>query len=182
MMHCPVCKKDAFRSVVVADGLPAEMCGCCRGHWIVGQSYWDWILASGQRPAKPPAAAAPSDAPEELQTAKLCPACGKFLRRFEVGPPLEFCVDHCATCGGFWLDAHELEALIAHGLHTQLHLIATEEWQNRLAAAKHRQAHEARLLEHLGEADLAELKKVKAWLDTHPRRTELYAYLLDHRG
>lgn len=47
--------------------------------------------------------------------------------------------------------------------------------QERAAAA----AREQLLLKRLGAEDLAEVKRVRAWLDGHSRRAELYAVLLE---
>ena len=37
------------------------------------------------------------------------------------------------------------------------------------------------MTEKLGPTDYAELKRLKSWLDTHPKRNELYAYLLNQQ-
>ena len=43
-----------------------------------------------------------------------CPKCGMDLTTLEKG---KIEVDTCFSCGGVWLDAGELEAIVQQGLH-----------------------------------------------------------------
>ena len=178
-MLCPICKRTSFDPHTLAGGLTVLRCASCRGDWIPGTPYWNWVLGVQAAPAAPaPNSNAPAEPPHDIKSAKLCPECGKFLHRFEIGQGVEFSLDHCATCGGFWFDANELQSVIDHNLHTKLHLIIAADWQARLAKQRHAAAHEQLLREHLGGADLAQAHKVKVWLDSHPRRAEILAYLI----
>jgi hypothetical protein len=38
------------------------------------------------------------------------------------------------------------------------------------------------LSDQLGEADLKEIRRIKLWLQTHPKSAELYAYLISDRN
>lgn len=87
-------------------------------------------------------------------------------------------IDHCSACGGFWLDGGEFEQLQARGMAAQLHLMVNEDWQAEVASERQRAAHEKLLLAHLGAADFAEVRRVRAWLTGHAKRQELLAYLL----
>jgi len=120
-----------------------------------------------------------SGSPEE-QGLRLCPEDGYALAGFEVGPPHGFHIDQCRTCSGVWLDAGEWEALSDGGLADRLHLILSEEWQDELQAA-YRDAEEGeRWRGRLGPADLARISEIKEWMDEHPKRGELYAFLRFH--
>jgi hypothetical protein len=46
-------------------------------------------------------------------------------------------------------------------------------------ARQERDAQRERLMaQKLGETDWAEIKRIRAWLDAHPKRSELYAALM----
>ncbi len=176
-LKCPACKTSTLQDLELDPGLWASTCSSCSGHWLPGRAYWSWL--DNHNPATPSPTATP--APTEIHDtpkARLCPECGKILRRFPVGQNHSSIIDHCAGCEGFWLDANEWQSLRAAGLHTQLHLIVSPKWQAQIAEENRQLLHDQRLLAHLGPQDLAEIKRMKAWIDAHPKRSELYAYLL----
>ena len=175
-MNCPVCKNIVLLPGQLEDNLPARGCSRCGGRWVAGASYWQWLEQRGQAAdASAPAAQAEV---HESGAAKLCPECGRFLTRCKVGHGVDFHLDRCANCSGFWFDANEWEILKARALHDDVHFVFSAAWQAQLAQTQRQLAHEQMLLEKLGQADFEEIKRIKAWLDAHPRRTELYAHLL----
>jgi Zn-finger nucleic acid-binding protein len=116
---------------------------------------------------------------------KLCPACGAFLILHKVGCGLAFHLDRCGRCGGTWLDANEWEFLRSRDLHRSLHLVFSESWQRRVRREERTRQYrrvvtsvlDERLRRQCGEPDIERLKRFKQWIDGHPRRRELYAYL-----
>ena len=64
-------------------------------------------------------------------------------------------------------------------MHDNLHFIFSGAWQAEVMREAREVAREQLLLKNLGPEDLAELKRVRAWIDGHPKRSELYAALLD---
>jgi Zn-finger nucleic acid-binding protein len=114
--------------------------------------------------------------------AKLCPNCGRFLTKAKADSDLAFQVERCAACGGFWLDAGEWGRLKGRGLAERLHFVFTREWQDRVARAARERGEEEVLRKKLGDETWDEIRRVKHWLDGHPKRGELMAYLMRDRG
>ena len=52
-----------------------------------------------------------------------------------------------------------------------------EPWQRRLRRAEHHVRMDVIYRAKFGAADYAEVRRVKAWLDAHPQRQALRAYL-----
>ena len=180
---CPICKTAALQLSPLDGELIAHACPQCRGLWIAPKDYWKWVEAKGpMSPEVPAAPASPLNLPvKETETPKFCPDCGRFLRRHKVGHGVSFSIDRCGTCGGFWLDANEWEMLRSRGMHDRLHFVASDAWQAEIARQDREKGHEQIVKEKLGAEDLEKIKAIKAWMDGHPRRVELYAFLLDKK-
>ena len=177
LQKCPVCRGAVLKATELQPNLAASNCQVCGGVWIPGAAYWAWLdTPDGKGPHTTSSDVV--DEAHDVLKAKLCPDCGKILRRFKVGRGLPLTIDRCAGCEGVWFDAREWDALRAAGLHTQVHLIVSPKWQAQVAEEERRQLHEERLLAKLGPQDLAEIKRIKSWIDAHPKRSELYALLL----
>ena len=178
-MNCPVCKATTLVAEELEAGLAGTRCRQCGGRWIEGTRYLAWVAAQGRQLAEKP----PDDGVElpvaESGRAKLCPECGRFLTRAKVGHGVGFHLDRCASCGGIWTDANEWEVLKSRNLHDNLHFVFSGAWQADVLRTERERARDQLLRNKLGEADFAEVKRVRAWLDGHPRRAELYAVLLD---
>ena len=156
-------------------------CPQCHGHWVKGFQYWKWLEGHGPNLPEttpnalveaPPASPASDNAP-----ALICPDCRHILGRYQVGHDVPFALDHCAHCGGIWFDGGEWETLKARNLHDDVHAVFSDVWQAKLRREAQAQTHEENLRAMLGEEDLAELRRVKAWLTAHPQSHALYALL-----
>jgi Zn-finger nucleic acid-binding protein len=176
-MRCPICKTVALAEARLDPELPSHACGKCGGAWIGGQQYTQWLTRQTSTDSATSARGISTPGHDSL-AAKLCPECGRFLVRYHVGHGIEFCIDRCTTCGGIWLDADEWQALRAQKLHDVLHLVFSAAWQAEIHRRNETQRHDQMLKQKLGAADVAEIHRVKQWLDSHPHRTELYAYLM----
>jgi Zn-finger nucleic acid-binding protein len=111
--------------------------------------------------------------------AKLCPECGKILLKYKVGHGLDFYVDHCSACGGIWLDQNEWQALEALNLHDEIHRIFSTAWQKQIRQENLAQTMEAVFKNRFGEESYAKAKEIREWLNTHPQKDELMAFLKD---
>jgi Zn-finger nucleic acid-binding protein len=174
-MQCPNCKSSGLRPLTLAERLTAFTCPNCAGHWIRGEHYFAWVEKQPKTPVEP----APTANVADSTQAKLCADCGRLLRRSRVGRGAEFTVDRCGQCGGIWLDAHEWEALQARGLHDEIHFVFSAAWQAQLIREEKLRQREARLKHILGEQDFVEIQRIKTWMEQHPRRIELHAYLMN---
>jgi Zn-finger nucleic acid-binding protein len=182
-LRCPACQTPTFEPTHVQGGPEAHVCTSCHALWIPLNRYFAFLsglpasLDSCPGPASPQT---PSDLGADSPALKLCPACNKFMRYYPVGHGLAFGIDRCGSCGGFFLNALEWDALLAKGLHTKLHFIPSDAWQadvSRHAKA----AHDAdALTKRLGPTDAAELHRITAWIASHPHRDLLLAHLRHH--
>ena len=181
MMNCPACKTVALQAATLSVGLPAHTCGTCGGSWLAADDYQEWSTnhpamdsaVTASDPASSEDAAATGDSPQ----AKLCPACKHILTRYRVGHGVAFRLEHCGTCNGTWLDRGEWETLTRHGLDGALLRVFTEPWQRAVRQEEQRQTRERFYGERLGEADYAELRRIRTWLVGHSQKSILFAYL-----
>lgn len=200
MQTCPSCKSARLHAEELEPGLKARLCPHCRGHWIPFADYLPWIEA-GAKIAEP---AANADEPTELfgdlpntpvvtisngaaatsaptvaapAKVKLCPECGRFLRRYHLGMGIEFEVERCGGCAGVWCDRGKWPRLRAAGAHSRLHLLFSDSWQAKLKEEQIRKRQEDRVRSILGDADFSRAREFKVWVDSHPQRATLRAFL-----
>ena len=180
-MHCPVCEpRQSLNPAELESGkLVARECAHCGGHWIRTADYWKWRAIHGEnRPVTaPPADPVPVNDSPGL---KRCPDCDYVLACYRVGHDVPFTVDRCRNCDGVWLDRDEWRQLVVRNLHDDLPMIFDDTWQRTVRRDESRRATEDSFRRRLGESDFARARDVRAWLDGHPRRSELFAYLQLH--
>ena len=178
-MTCPACKSESeLRLETVDGGLRVRECPTCEGRWVRSDDYWRWWSKVGEA-APSPHPTPEATVPEEPEL-RFCPEDGYILARFHVGSSHPFMIDQCRNCSGVWLDGGEWEALQAGGLSNRMHLILSEEWQDDLRKAQRESIEEEGWLRRLGEADLARIRDIREWMNSHPKRSELYAFLKVH--
>jgi len=142
----------------IAKGLTAHICPDSGGCWIDGKAYWDWWQQQPEFPRPAPATDGPPVAVEtDTGSALISPRSGRLMRKYRVGRGLDFHIDFDASTGGFWLDRGEYEALRARGMHDELHLICSSEYQSQLRAMETAHAREAIARRTLGDELYVEL-------------------------
>lgn len=177
-MKCPVCKTVELADAELDSGLPSQRCTKCGGQWVGQDAYFNWVGSQGPNlPERAPAGDVELVTGVESAKAKLCPNCGRFLTRARVGRGVNFHLDRCYTCGGIWFDADEWQSLKDRNLHDDVHFVFSAAWQAEVQRRDRDAQLERRMAQKLGEADWAEVKRIRAWLDAHPKRSELYAAL-----
>jgi Zn-finger nucleic acid-binding protein len=176
-LACPSCASSTLRATTLEPGLAAHTCGQWSGAWIDAEAYRGWLERRRAQPdvAEPPAAPL---ALADVQHARLCPSCGRVMLRYRVGHGVDFFLDTCGMCNGIWLDRDEWAALKARNLHDDLHLIFTEPWQAEVHRAAAR-AHLEPLYRKRFGAAFDEAVRVRAWLEAHPERAAILAFLAD---
>lgn len=177
-MNCPVCKSDTLVEHELVSGPMSMSCSQCGGVWISGKEYWDWQDKHGINIPELP----PSDISDlELKDsagAKICVDCGHIMLSYKVGRGVTFLVDHCTTCYGIWLDKNEWDVLERRKLHDDIHYFFSEAYQAGLYHAERETARQRMWMARLGEADYHEADKVREWLENHPRKSEIIAFIL----
>jgi len=177
-MNCPVCKSTELVSKELEKNLGSQQCPSCRGNWIAGAEYWNWIEQHRTDLA---------DRVVENETLSLaepglpidCPECRFRMVKYFVGRDLSFTLDHCHGCKGIWLDGNEWEALRKRNLHDDLNLMFNSFWQNEAQRQQRKKKMEQIYVSRFGEEDYSEIKRIRYWLETKTNREELIAYLVD---
>jgi hypothetical protein len=76
-----------------------------------------------------------------------------------------------------WFDRNEWDVLVAHNLHDKVNQFFTQPWQNRLRAEEARLKLDQLYHDRFGNDDYARIKDVRQWLQAHPQRGMLLAFL-----
>ena len=177
-MNCPSCKSSQLIEQTLESSLSAFNCCSCGGNWIQGKAYWKWLEAHGPNLPERPV----DD--EEVSIAEPgsyvdCPECRFRMVKYLVGRGLNFTVDHCGGCKGIWLDQNEWESLRKRNLHDDLHSMLTSFWQASARKEERRKKLEQIYTNRFGQKDYSEIKRIRAWLDSHANKQYLIAYLTD---
>ncbi len=177
-MNCPICKTSEMHPTELEANLPSLKCEQCGGNWIRGLAYWKWLEQHGPNL---PERTEPMEnqASEETHEMRWCPECQSLMFQYRVGRGLGFALDQCPGCKGIWFDSNEWEALKARNLHDDIHAIFTAPWQAAVNREERKRRLEQMFIRRFGEDDYAEIKRVRGWLDQHPSKHELLAYLTD---
>ena len=177
-MKCPVCKTVELSLSTLESNLTSRHCDHCGGNWIPSFEYWKWREAHKENlPEQDAAPHAPNPSTGVL-IAKLCPECSRILIKFRVGRGVNFSLDQCGNCGGIWFDKDEWEALKARNLHDDVHTIFTAPWQSQVRSEESRRKQEQIYVNKFGAEGFEEVRRMKEWIDEHPRKQEIIAYLL----
>jgi Zn-finger nucleic acid-binding protein len=174
-MDCPV-DDSALSRAELMDGLSAFQCGKCRGHWLRFGDYLSWRESQPGDVPEAPAEEADQLALEQPAGARFCPDCKYLLTRFDIGRGLRFTLDRCGKCNGVWLDHPEWELLRKRGLHDNLHQMFGPGWQFSARNEERRRRQEASFERRLG-ADFERTKAFAEWVENHPRRSEILAFI-----
>lgn len=175
---CPVCKEDTLSVKELEPKLFSSRCSKCDGVFISAEQYGQWLHLHGENLPEKPSEESMKIAPAESFGAKFCPECKFMLMKYKVGHKLSFAINRCSHCGGMWFDKNEWEVLKSRNLHDDIHFVFSHAWQSAVRAEEHQTAMDEILRREIGDADLEEIRRIRAWLHAHPRSAELYAYLL----
>jgi Zn-finger nucleic acid-binding protein len=175
-MKCPVCKTNTLGAFTLDDDLSAYTCSQCNGIWILSNAYLTWQRAKAREMPKKPGDI-PFDPTWETKELKLCPECGHILARYKIFPNVNYYLDRCHSCNGIWFDKNEWDALATRNLHDNLNEFFTHPWQEKLHKQETAHRMEELYLSKFGQADYEYIQKVRLWLQDHPRRNMLLAFL-----
>jgi Zn-finger nucleic acid-binding protein len=175
-MNCPTCRTVVLHPIQLEPTLGGRSCAQCHGISISSADYWAWLAS---QPALPGQVAIVEETLEvaDVARAKLCPHCGHLQLSYRIALDLGFRLDQCGHCNSFWFDGGEWNALRLRGLHAQCHRVTGEAWQRRLRDEASRRAWDAIYVEKFGAPDYAEAQRVRSWLQQHPARQMLLAFL-----
>lgn len=175
-MNCPVCIGPILDYRFLEFKIPGYRCHKCDGTWLMANEYVQWLYSQN-----PPSGTGPM-AVEAIPTwdipaVKACPNCGRLLMRYKVLPNGALILDRCNQCNGIWFDPKEWAFVIEQGLHFQINLFFTQPWQVKVRAEEARGMLTRLYQEKFGDEDYDKVREVWNWLNAHPRRAMLLAYL-----
>ena len=173
-MRCPRCKQGNLQASFIDQQFRAHTCDNCGGNWILIEDYVTW---KERHPHFQFTLAEVEDI-DDSQHALMCPMSGVIMRRLRITKDTSHRLDYSSPVGGVWLDKGEWELIKAAGLAGSLNGILTEQWQNKIRE-QNAEATFAQLYQNkFGAEDYQKIKDLREWLHTHPRKTDLRAYLL----
>ena len=177
-MQCLVCRTKRCKPIELEENLKAVSCEACGGHWISHANYTAWLEKHGAILPEKELHDIEFDL-EDVQAAKICPDCEKILIKYKVGHGLDFFVDRCSGCGSIWLDKGEWEALQAKNLHDEIHKVFSSSWQSKLRDSSMREKIEKAYANRFGPETYGRLSEFRAWLQEHPQKKAVLAFLAD---
>jgi Zn-finger nucleic acid-binding protein len=171
------CAKDAsFDRYELSAGLLAKRCANCRGVLLSMNDYLDWRerhFSDALAAVEP--AAIPGQ--EKASKAHACSQCSRVMARYRTGGASSFWLDYCPSCQLVWLDDGEWALLEQSGLALHLDTILTDRWQQRIQSRKTLSYREELLRTRFGEETLSEIRRIQAWLNAHPKKRDILAWL-----
>jgi Zn-finger nucleic acid-binding protein len=99
------------------------------------------------------------------------------LARYRVVRDAPFTLDRCRNCHGVWFDRDEWQLLAARGLAVRLDDVFSDEWQRDIRQAEQAAAIERMFENRLGAAEFLRAREVRDWLNIHPKKSDVLAYL-----
>ena len=159
--------------------MAAFECTSCAGHWLRFGDYLAWRDRQLTEQPEIPSEEASESEPATATGVRRCPDCAYLLTRYSVGHGVPFFLDRCGHCNGVWFDPAEWNALRARGLHDNIHQIFGVSWQAAIRTAEGERRTEERFAQRLG-SDAERVRTFAEWVNTHPRRNEILAYVQSH--
>ncbi|AKJ43474.1 zf-TFIIB domain-containing protein [Pragia fontium] len=174
-MQCPKCKTGVLQPTRLDNLIPVHTCNACGGNWLILEDY---LRYKGQLPES---AELPNDVvveSEETKSALLCPVTGSLMLKFRISKDTEHRLDLSPKVNGIWLDKGEWELLNAHGLADKLNAIFTDVWQRQIRESHTQAQFDEMYLSQFGQEDYDKVKDLREWLQQHPQKDRLKAFLL----
>src|SRR5215510_8849409 len=174
-MNCPVCESAPDLAIgEIAAGLDSYCCAACSGNWVRLEHYTRWRSGSPTPEGSLSSDAAAAEPPVKLRR---CPDCKYILARYRVVRDAPFTLDRCRKCHGVWFDRDEWQLVAAHGLAVRLADVFSDEWQRDIRQAEQAAAIERMFEKRLGAAELMRAREMRDWINNHPRKSDVLAYL-----
>lgn len=181
------CPKETTVELVPAqltEGLAVHRCTSCAGNWLPKPNYQRWQAINAGLEAMPEEVlplAFDSDfrvAPLDGR-AGLCPECGTYLKRSRLNlKQTAFYVERCPICDGLWCDRGEWEVFESLGLHIQIPIVFTPDWQARVRVLEQKERQRLAVVEKLGEDIATRVFELGNLLEGHPHGDFAVAYLM----
>ena len=183
-MRCPKENTAELSPAKLKDTLDVQRCSSCQGNWLPKLNYQIWQSQGAGLEAIPPEVlpmaldADYQSAPLDGQ-AGLCPECGTYLKRSRITlKNSAFYVERCPICEGVWCDRGEWEVLEALGLHIQLPIVFSTEWQARVRVLEQEERERIAITQKLGPDIADKVFELGNLLTGHAHGDFAVAYLM----
>ncbi|MGB3787052.1 MAG: zf-TFIIB domain-containing protein [Phormidesmis sp.] len=183
-MRCPKETEIELSPGVLADGLEVKRCASCEGNWLPKFNYQRWQAVNAGLEAVPDEVL-PLQLESEFTTAPLdgraglCPECGAYLKRARVNlKQASFYVERCPICEGLWCDRGEWQVFEALGLHVQIPVVFSPDWQARVRVMEQVERQRLAVVEKVGPEIAQQVFDLGKQLKGHPHGDFAVAYLM----
>lgn len=173
-MKCTSCNNGNLIPGYLEEMFPCHTCSHCGGNWVMLGDYLRWKEKHGEGVG---GYVEISGEASDSKTALLCPVTGRLMLKYRISKDHEHRLDLSPSIGGVWLDKGEWALLKKEGLAGSLNAVFTDNWQRQLRESSAKSTFEALYGEQFGE-DYTRIKEIRAWIDAHPKRGDVLAYLM----
>ncbi len=178
-MSCPICNGKNEKSLEperLEDKLIGYHCTDCGGYWICSRDYHNWLEIKGKILEEKDEYDVSLKA-DDIFKAKLCPECRRIMTKYRVGHGLQFKLDICGSCNGFWMDKNEWEILKSKNLHDEINIIYTRAWQKKVKNEENQEKLKQVIEKRLGKGIFEKADEFKEWLNQQAEKDMILAYL-----
>ncbi len=173
-MNCPGCKIGKLIPSYIDELFRAHTCPECGGNWLLIEDYIAWKERCPEHAFDKETAIEYEDSAKAL----ICPVSGVVMQKYRVSHDTGHRLDYSPRVGGVWLDKGEWEYLKAKGIAGGLNKVFTSQWQKALRDKSTQLSFADIYREKFGEEAYAKVKEIREWLNRHPQKADLRAYLL----
>ncbi len=175
-MKCTACNEGVLTPSFIDSLFRAHTCNHCGGNWILVEDFLAWQENNPEHQFDDEL-----EYEEELSEsskALFCPITGSLMTKFRISSKTSHRIDYSVTTGGIWLDQGEWLLLKQEGIAGSLNRIVTQPWQNKIRAQNTKDNFIHMYESKFGKENYAKVKELKNWLQSHPQKADLRAYLL----
>jgi Zn-finger nucleic acid-binding protein len=177
MLTCPNCPDSELRHTLIAVSLPAHSCKKCKGLLISLVAYRAWRERTGIH-GRDGGAGDREPLVSDTRDVIKCAKCSRLMTKYRVSADAPNRIDFCANCEEVWLDAGEWELIETLVGSDRLATITARPWQHRVTSDTIEKMEARRLAAALGD-DYEKVKEIGDWLEDHPSRQLILAWLTD---
>lgn len=175
-MKCPSCQNGSLNPHFIDQLFRSHKCNQCEGDWILVEDFVSWKDRNPEYRFNESLNV--SEEISDTKQAMLCPVSGVIMRKFKISAEHDHRIDYSHLSGGIWLDKGEWELLKAENIAGSLNKVVTQVWQNQIREDSAIENFKEIYANKFSNEDYTQLKEVKAWLDQHPQKHDLRAYLM----
>lgn len=173
-MKCTSCKEGVLSPSFLEGLFRAHTCTVCGGNWVLIEDYVAW---KERHPEHTFSEKADFEI-EETKNAMLCPMTGSIMQKFRLTHDSDRRLDYSPSVGGVWLDKGEWEYLKQEQLAGSLNSIFTAHWQKSIRDDSAKNTLSELYRERFGEESYTKAQEMREWLNAHPRKADIRAYIL----